>query len=140
MNVNTFVAQLNQAAINLFEALVTQWMMWIKLFDFSIKHISEKKHNAADDFSQKSENSLLNKEADVINDFIDLQLNSIQVCSVFMKESGKFAVLENDYSEKSIRITVFFISLQWLLNLTTREFWKFKREMLRYVVSNWHLF
>ena len=110
--------------------------MWIKLFDFSIKHVSERKHSATDDFSWKSENLLLNEEADAVNDFINLQLNSIQICSVSVKKSLKSAVLKNDYSEKLIRITVFFISLQWLLNLTIKEFWKFKEEMLKYVIFN----
>ena len=114
--------------------------MWIKLFDFSIKYVSERKYNAADDFLWKSENSLLNEETDIIDDFINLQLNSIQICSVFMKESEKFTILENDYSEKLIRIAVFFINLQQLLNLIIKKFWKFKREVLRYVVFNQHLF
>ena len=72
MNANTFVAQLNQAAINLSGALVTQWMIWIKLFNFSIKHVSGRKHNAADDLSQKFENPSSNEKADIIDDFIDL--------------------------------------------------------------------
>ena len=61
-------------------------MMWIKLFNFSIKYVLKRKHSAADNFLQKSENSLLNKEVDTVNDFIDLQLNSIheeikKICS-----------------------------------------------------------
>ena len=112
MDVNTLVAQLNQAATDLSEALVTQWMMWIRLFNFSIKYVSERKHSAVNDFSQKSENLLSNEEADTVNDFIDLQLNSIQIYSIFIKELEESAVLKNNYSEKSIRITVFLISLQ----------------------------
>ena len=77
MDVNTLVAQLNQAATNFPGALVTQWMAWIKLFDFSIKHVSERKHNVADGFLQRPENSLSNEKADAVDDFIDLQLNSI---------------------------------------------------------------
>ena len=87
-------------------------MMCIKFFDFNIKHISERKYNAADDFLQKSKNSSLNKETDIIDDFIDLQLNNIQICLIFMKKLEEFAVLKNNYSEESIRIAVFFISLQ----------------------------
>ena len=140
MDVNTLVAQLNQAATDLPEALVTQWMAWIRLFDFSIKHVSGRKYNAADDLSWRSENLSLNEEADAVNDFIDSQLNSIQVCPVSVKKSEEFTVLKNDYSEESIRIAVFLISLQQLLNLTTKEFWKFKEEALRYVISSQHLF
>ena len=140
MDMNTLVAQLNQAATDLPEALVTWWMTWIKLFNFSIKHVSGRKHSAADDLSWKSENSSSNEEVDVVNDFIDLQLNSIQICPVFMKKSEKFTVLKNGYSEKSIRIAIFLISLQQPLNLTTRKFQKFKEKALKYVISNQHLF
>ena len=77
VDTNTLVAQLNQTATDLSEALITWWMMWIKLFNFSIKYVSEKKHNVVNDFSQKFKNSSLNEEADVIDDFINLQLNSI---------------------------------------------------------------
>ena len=137
---NTFVAQLNQAATNFPETLVIWWMAWIKLFNFSIKHVSERKHSAADNFSQRFKNSPSNEKADAVDDFIDSQLNSIQICSVFMKESLESAILKDSYSEESIRIAVFFISLQWLLNLITKEFQKFKKKALKYVISNQHLF
>ena len=51
MNVNTLVAQLNQAATDLSEVFVIQWMMWIKLFNFSIKYVSERKYSAINGFS-----------------------------------------------------------------------------------------
>ena len=115
-------------------------MIWIKLFNFSIKHVLKRKHNAADDLSQKSENSLLNEETDTVDDFINLQLNSIQIYLVSVKKSKESSVLKNDYSKKSIRIAVFFICLQQSLNLTIKKFWKFKKKALKYVVSSWHLF
>ena len=67
-------------------------------------------------------------------------MNSIQIYSVFIKRPEESTVLKNDYSEKSIRITVFFINLQQSLNLITREFQKFKKKALKYVVSNQYLF
>ena len=93
-----------------------------------------------DDFSQKSENSSLNEETDTVNDFINSQLNSIQVCSVFVKESEEFIVLENNYFEKSIKIAVFLIKKQQSSNLTIKKFQKFKEKTLKYVISNQHLF
>ena len=83
---------------------------------------------------------MLNEETDVIDDFINLQLNSIQVCSVFIKKSEESAVLKNNYFKKLIKIAVFLISLQQLLNLTIKKFWKFKKETLRYMIFNQHLF
>ena len=115
-------------------------MVWIKLFNFSIKHVSERKHSAANDFLQKSENLLLNEKTDAVNDFINLQLNNIQICSISIKKSEEFIVLKNDYFKKLIRITVFFISLQQSLNLTIKKFQKFKKEALKYVIFNQYLF
>ena len=87
-------------------------MVWIKLFDFSIKYVSGKKHSVADSLSQRFKNLLLNEKMNAVDDFINLQLNSIQICLVSVKKSEMSAVLENDYFEKLIRIAVFFISLQ----------------------------
>ena len=44
INTNILVVQLNRAAINLLNALVTRWIVQIRLFDFKIKHIVKKKH------------------------------------------------------------------------------------------------
>ena len=68
--------------------------MWIKLFDFSIKHISERKYNVANNLSQRSKNSLLNEKVNTVDDFINLQLNNIQIYSVFVKKSEASAVLK----------------------------------------------
>ena len=57
-----------------------------------------------------------------------------------MKRPEESTVLENDYSEKSIKIAVFLTSLQQLPNLTIKKFQKFKKKALKYVISNQHLF
>ena len=47
----TLVHQLNHAAINLSDFLVTQWIAWIQLFDFTAWHVSDHKNAAADGLS-----------------------------------------------------------------------------------------
>jgi hypothetical protein len=50
---NTLVAQLNRSATDLPGALVTQWLAWIRLFDFEVKHIAGKKNVVADALSRR---------------------------------------------------------------------------------------
>jgi hypothetical protein len=50
---NTLVAQLNRSATDLPGALVTQWLAWIRLFDFEVKHIEGKKNVVADALSRR---------------------------------------------------------------------------------------
>ena len=49
----TLAAQLNRSATDLPGALVTQWLAWIRLFDFKVRHILEKKNQAADSLSRR---------------------------------------------------------------------------------------
>ena len=49
----TLVHQLNHAAINLSDSLVTQWIAWIQLFDFTAQHVLNHKNAAADELSQQ---------------------------------------------------------------------------------------
>ena len=72
--------------------------------------------------------SLLNEETDIIDNFIDLQLNSIQIYLVSIKRLEKFAVLKSNYFKKSIRIAVFFISLQQLFKFNNKEVLKVQKE------------
>jgi hypothetical protein len=48
------VDQLNRFDTNLSNALVTRWLVWIRLFDFEVRHVSDIKHIAADDLFRKS--------------------------------------------------------------------------------------
>ena len=50
---NTLVAQLNRSATDLPGALVTQWLAWIRLFDFEVKHIAGKSNVVADALSRR---------------------------------------------------------------------------------------
>ena len=51
IDTNTLVAQLNRTATNLPGTLVTSWLAWIQLFNFSIKHVPGPKHLTADALS-----------------------------------------------------------------------------------------
>ena len=42
------MAQLNRAATNYPNALITRWLAWIRLFDFKVRHVPRKQYIAAD--------------------------------------------------------------------------------------------
>ena len=73
----TLVHQLNHAAINLSDSLVTQWIAWIQLFDFTAQHVSDHKNAAADGLSQQSSTAddIYKTEEDNTEKFLDYQFS-----------------------------------------------------------------
>jgi hypothetical protein len=47
------VAQLNKAATNYLNALITRWLAWIRLFDFKVRYMPGKQYIAADALLQR---------------------------------------------------------------------------------------
>ena len=52
-NASVLVAQLNRFATDLPRALVTRWIAYIQLFDFTVCHVLGTKHTAVDGLSQR---------------------------------------------------------------------------------------
>jgi hypothetical protein len=80
LNIKTLVAQLNRSASDFLKALTTRWLTWIRLFDFNIRHVSEKKNTVADKLF-KIPKRLLKEDRDGkdIEDFINKELDFIKV-------------------------------------------------------------
>ena len=61
--------------LDLLDALITQWIAWIWLFNFKVWYVSERRYSTADDLFCRFRNKLINEkekdEAD-INNFIDV--------------------------------------------------------------------
>ena len=74
IDANTLMTQFNRFAANLSEALITRWLTWIKLFDFDVKHVFDKKHTTVDDLSRRLRdfsNDIDKTHEKNIDDFID---------------------------------------------------------------------
>ncbi len=77
-----FIIQLNRSGADLSSALVTRWLVWIRLFDFEVRHVPDTKHTAADNLShhpRTKSNDINKKHAENINDFITIQLDILRV-------------------------------------------------------------
>ena len=143
IDVNTLIAQLNRFALDLSEILMICWLAWIRLFDFNIRHVLDKRHTATDEFFWKFY-ELLNNIDEVheenINDFINDQLNCVRICSVRINENDDEQFLKNEYSEKFQRVAHYLITLARPSHLNWKELRKFKNWVLQFLVRDRHLF
>jgi hypothetical protein len=74
----TLVAQLNRSATDVPGSVVHNWLAWIRMFDFEVRHVSGKSNSAADALSRKPQtpaDELYDDDED-LEDFIDAQMNT----------------------------------------------------------------
>ena len=74
IDANILITQFNRFVADLLKILITRWLTWIKLFDFDVKYIFDKKHIAVDDFFRRFRDSLNDIDEtyeENIDDFID---------------------------------------------------------------------
>ena len=137
---SVLVAQLNRSATDLPRALVTRWIAYIQLFDFTVQHVPGTKHTAADGLSRrpctKSDDIDEANEVD-IDDFIDAELNAFSVAPVVVEDAD---LLTDGYSEDSWQIARFLTTLQKLVRLNRAEFRSFKHRALQYAVVDGNLY
>jgi len=143
IDVNILMMQLNQSASDLSEALMTWWLAWIHLFDFDVHHVLDRKHSTLNELSRRFKESS-NDEDETheknIDDFIDAQLNFIHLCSVNIVVEEDMSILKDSYSEYFKKITHYLIFLSRSFEMSTKEFWKFKHETLKFMIQDKHLF
>ena len=139
INANISMTQFNRFTANHSKVLIICWLTWIKLFNFDIKHIFDKKYTIANDFSRRFWN-LLNNIDEIheknIDDFIDKQLNCVRVCFVNVNETEKKLSLKKSYFEKSQRIARYLIILIWFNKMNRKIFRKFKNWMLQFLIRD----
>ena len=119
------------------------WLAWIPLFDFDVHHVLDCKHSALDELSRRlreSSNDADETHEKDINDFIDAQLNFIYLCSVSIVVEEDMSILKDLYSEHFKKIACYLIFLSRSFKMSTKEFWKFKHEALKFMIQDKHLF
>jgi hypothetical protein len=132
-NARVLVDQLNRFDTNLFDAFVTRWLVWIRFFDFEIRHVSDIKYTAADDLFKKSFSSNdLKKIAEKknIDDWIDAQLSCVRVFFVSIAEKKSSSILIFEYFEKSQKIIVYLFTIRKFFEMSLKKFNKFKKKFL----------
>ncbi len=126
---------MNRSDTNFSDALVTRWLVWIRFFDFDVRHVLDIKHTAADDLFKKSFSfNDLKKVAEEknIDDWVNTQLDCVRVFFVSTAEEESFSILIFEYFEKSQKIVVYLFTLRKLFEMSLKEFNKFKKKVLRF--------
>ena len=143
IDANTLMTQFNRFAANFSKVLIIRWLIWIKLFDFDVKHVFDKKHTIANDLSRRFWNSSndIDKiyEKDIDN-FINEQLNCVCVCFVSVNEAEKKLSLKKNYFEKSQKIARYLTILIWFSEMNRKIFRKFKNWALQFLIRDKQLF
>jgi hypothetical protein len=134
-NARVLVDQLNRFNTNLSDALVIRWFVWIRLFDFEIRHVSSIKHTTADDLFKKSSSANDLKEIveeENIDDWVDAQLSCVRVFFVSIAKEESSFILTSEYFEKSQKIVVYLFTLRKLSEMSLKKFNKFKKKVLKF--------
>ena len=143
IDINILIVQFNRSVADLFKTLMTRWLIWIRLFDFDVRHVFGKRHTAADKLSRKScefSNDIDEVHKKNIDDFIDDQFICMRICSMQINENDDEQSLKNKYFEKFQRIVHYLITLTRFNHLNRKKFRKFKNWVLQFLVRNRHLF
>ncbi len=142
-NARVLVDHLNRFDTNLFDAFVIRWLVWIRLFDFEVRHVLDIKHIAADDLFRKSSSSNdLKKVAEKknIDDWVNIQLDCVRVFSVSIAKEEQSFILTSEYFEKSQKIVVYLFTLRKSSEMSLKEFNKFKKKVFRFKLQRNQLF
>ena len=75
----TLVWLLNQPPNDLSNAMMTRWLAYIRLFDFTVKHVPGRKNGGADALSRRDYADGDVEEDDTVDDYFDAKLYSIQL-------------------------------------------------------------
>ncbi len=137
------VDQLNRFDTDLSDALVIRWLVWIRFFDFEVRHVLDIKHTVADDLFRKSSSFNDFKkfaEEKNINDWMNTQLDCVRVFSVSIAKEEQSFILVSEYFEKSQKIVVYLFTLRKFFELSLKEFNKFKKKTLRFKLQKDQLF
>ena len=68
------IAQFNRSVTDFFKVLIIRWLTWVRLFNFNVRYIFDKKHTAANELSRKLyklSNDIDKVHEKNIDDFID---------------------------------------------------------------------
>jgi hypothetical protein len=134
-NARVLVDQLNWFDTDLSDAFVIRWLVWIRLFNFEVRHVLDIKHTDADDLFKKSSSfNDLKKVAEVknIDDWVNTQLDCVRVFFVSIAEKESSFILIFEYSEKSQKIVVYLFTLRKSSEMTLKKFNKFKKKALKF--------
>ena len=138
LDTNTIIAQLQRAATDLSEVLITQWIAWIQLFDFEVRHVLRKRHTVVNRLSRWSKVEREVNDTEDIDKFIDTKLNVIRILT--LEAEKKVNILKSEYSHESQQIAYFLLIMKKLKDISASDYFRFHKKVMRFLVQKSHLF
>src|SRR5437762_12654248 len=93
----TLVWLLNQPPNDLPNAMMTRWLAYIRLFDFTVKHVPGHKNGGADALSRRGFAEGDGEEDDSVDDYFDAKLYSVQLSNAPMDTTARIYLEEGEY-------------------------------------------
>ena len=134
----TLVHQLNLPASDLPGAAITQWLAWIRLFDFEVVHVPGDKNGAADGLSRRPDDGTDENEADVEE---MIEADFYRVIVRVQQQRGPTAQRGlQDVDSHWTNIIEFLTTLKRPREIPPADFPKFKKGATQYLVHDGTLF
>ena len=90
-DINTLITQLNQTATDLSDSLIVRWIVWIYLFDFDVRHVTERKHTAVNALFKCLYTVSDNVDEEFkknIDDFLKVKLNVMKIAFIQVRSKS----------------------------------------------------
>jgi hypothetical protein len=131
------VHQLNGAVNDVPGAMVTRWISYILLFDFTARHVPGIKNGIADGLSRKGEgpSDQLDRQVEGdIEEFVDSHLNSVSILVTAVGEG-----LERRYGKKMIELVKFLLTMQRPQGISKEKYRQLRMTARKFFVENNYL-
>ena len=137
--------QLNLPIVDLPEAMVTRWISWFSLFDFTVRHVAGQKHSGPDALSRRLCDLDEEDDNDSVEECIDDDLGIYVISAKFSSAPAPkklFNVMPHDgeYDEHHVSIIHFLQTLQIPPYIQADRERKFRMEATKYHIVRGILF
>jgi len=113
MDVQTLVWLLNQPPNDLPNAMMTHWLAYIRLFDFTVKHVPGKKNGGVDALSRQGYAEGDGEEDNTVDDYFDVKLYSIQFLTTMAQNpTARIYLQEGEYDGEYLVIGRYLESME----------------------------
>ena len=137
----TLVWLLNQPPNDLPNAMMTRWLAYIRLFDFTVKHVPGKKNGGADALSRRGYADGDEEEDQTVDEYFDAKIYSIEFSTMsFQNPTARVYLHEGEYDGEYLLIGRYLESMERPLDITDDDFRRLRRKAFRYLVRDGYLY
>jgi hypothetical protein len=127
---------LNQPPNDLPNAMMTRWLAYIRLFDFTPKHIHGHKNGVADGLSRRGRAPEDEEEDEDIDEFFEAQLYAIRYISRLSTPISRIYFNETEYHDEDYTLDKYLETLERPTDMDDEEFRKLRTKAKHFFVRD----